>query len=221
MYALINDQQLLLGPIAFNYRMINSVLEEELELDYRVTSQDYQNVPIQITDSVKIIPASNDVPQYDPRLQYLTGPVHEITDTEVIFHYDVVDKSLQQIKDEYKALVAPERWNKENTTIQVTINDQQVSVSTDRENRLSLVSKMLSGDGPYDFKFQDGIWLNITKTDIQNILTEIDKVVQAAFDWEVSKLSEIDACTTGEEVYSVVINTPSQGLNQNAVPTNS
>jgi methyl coenzyme M reductase subunit D len=212
MYALINNQQLLLGPIAFNYRMINSVLEEELELDYRVTSQDYQNVPINITDTVKIIPARNDIPEHDPRLNYLTGPIHEITDTEVIFHYEVSDKPIQQIKDEYKALVAPERWNRENTIIQVTINDQQISVSTDRENRLSLVSKMLSGDGPFDFKFQDGVWLNITKSDIQNILTEIDKVVQAAFDWEVNKLAEIDACTTGEEVYSVVITEPQQGL---------
>jgi len=51
MYALVNGQELLLGPIAFNYRMINSVLEEELEVDYRVTSQDYQKVP-KISNSI-------------------------------------------------------------------------------------------------------------------------------------------------------------------------
>ena len=32
MYALVNGQELLLGPVSFNYRMINSVLEEELEV---------------------------------------------------------------------------------------------------------------------------------------------------------------------------------------------
>ena len=48
MYALINGQELVLGPMAFNYRMINSVLEEELEVSFRVTPQDYQNVPIMV-----------------------------------------------------------------------------------------------------------------------------------------------------------------------------
>jgi hypothetical protein len=35
MYALVNGEELLLGPISFNTRMINSELED-LELDYRV-----------------------------------------------------------------------------------------------------------------------------------------------------------------------------------------
>lgn len=205
MYALINNQQLLLGPIAFNYRMINSVLEEELELDYRVTSQDYQNVPIEITKNVKILPALNDIPEHDPKFQYLTGPVHEITNTQVIFHYQVADKPLEQIKDERKALVAPERWNKENKNITITINNNDITVSTSRDNRLAIVSKLLSSDGPYNFKFDNGFWEEITRNDLQNILNQIDVVVQEAFDWELTKLEEINACETAEEVYQVEI----------------
>jgi hypothetical protein len=208
MYALINGQELLLGPIAFNYRMINSVLEEELEVDFRVTSNDYQSVPITFTEDIKILPARNEVPEYDPTFQSVSQTSHEITDTEVVFNYGVSDKSLEQIKEEYKAAVAPERWNKENTTVTVTINDNEITVSTSRDNRLSIVSKLLSGDGPYNFKFNDGVWVEISKTDLQTILTAIDTVVQAAFDWELAKLAEIDACEDGEAVYAVVIVPP-------------
>jgi hypothetical protein len=208
MYALINGQELLLGPIAFNYRMINSVLEEELEVEFRVTSQDYQNVPITFTEDIKILPARDDIPEHDPRFQSVSQTSHTITDTEVVFVYTVTDKSLEQIKTEYKARVAPERWNKENTTVTVTINDNEITVSTSRDNRLSIVSKLLSGDGPYNFKFNDGVWVEISKTDLQTILTEIDTIVQAAFDWELAKLAEIDACADGEAVYAVVIVPP-------------
>ena len=208
MYALINGQELLLGPIAFNYRMINSVLEEELEVEFRVTSQDYLNVPIVFTEDIKILPARNDIPEYDPRFQSVSQTSHTITDTEVVFTYTVTDKSLEQIKGEYKAAVAPERWNKENTTVTVILNGKEITVSTSRDNRLALVSKLLSGDGPYNFKFNDGVWEEISKTDLQTILTEIDNVVQAAFDWELAKLAEIDACVDGAAVYAVVIVPP-------------
>ena len=208
MYALVNGQELLLGPISFNYRMINSVLEEELEVDFRVTSQDYQSVPLSFTEDIKILPARNEVPEHDPRFQTVSQSSHEITDTEVVFYYGVSDKPLEQIKEEYKAVVAPERWNKENTTVTVTINNNEITISTSRDNRLSIVSKLLSGDGPYNFKFNDGVWEEISKTDLQTILTEIDTVVQAAFDWELAKLAEIDACENGEAVYAVVIVPP-------------
>ena len=208
MYALINGQELLLGPISFNYRMINSVLEEDLEVDFRVTSQDYQSVPITFTEDIKILPARDDIPEHDPRFQTVSQTSHTITDTEVVFVYTVADKPLEQIKEEYKAVVAPERWNKENTTVTVTINNNEITISTSRDNRLSIVSKLLSGDGPYNFKFNDGVWEEISKTDLQTILTEIDTVVQAAFDWELAKLAEIDACENGEAVYAVVIVPP-------------
>jgi hypothetical protein len=208
MYALINGQELLLGPISFNYRMINSVLEEDLEVEFRVTSQDYQSVPLSFTEDIKILPARNDIPEYDPRFQSVSQTSHTISTTEVVFVYTVADKSLEQIKEEYKTAVAPERWNRENTTVTVTINDNEITVSTSRDNRLSLVSKLLSGDGPYNFKFNDGVWEEISKTDLQIILTEIDTVVQAAFDWELAKLAEIDACADGEAVYAVVIVPP-------------
>ena len=89
MYALINGQELLLGPISFNYRMINSVLEEDLEVEFRVTSQDYQSVPLSFTEDIKILQARNEVPEHDSRFQSVSQTSHTITDTEVVFSYGV------------------------------------------------------------------------------------------------------------------------------------
>jgi hypothetical protein len=192
--------------------MINSVLEEELEVNFRVTSQDYQSVPISFTEDIKILPARNDIPEHDPRFQSVSQTSHTITDTEVVFSYTVSNKSLEQIKEEYKAGVAPERWNKENTTVTVTLYGKEITVSTSRENRLALVSKVVSDGGVHNYKFNDGEWVEILKSDLVTILNAIDDVVQAAFDWEYEKLAEIDACVDGEAVYNVVIAPPLEVL---------
>lgn len=218
MYALVNGQELLLGPIGFNVRMINSELEElELPERFRVSSSDYQNVPLSITDEVKILPTRNQQPEFDPRYEYLYGPVHEIKEDEVVFNYWKADRTLEDIKEVYKLQVKPERQRRENTTIKVTVNDTEVTVSTDRENRLALTSKVVSGDGPFNFKFANGVWVEVTKADLQTIIAAIDAKVQEAFDWELAKLAEIDACETKEAVYEVEITPPvSNPVTQNA-----
>ena len=207
MYALVNGQELLLGPIAFNYRMINDELEE-LEVDFRVTSNDHQSVPLSITEDIKILPARYENPEHDSRFEYLSNVTHEITETEVIFRHDKVSKSLEQIKDEYKAAVKPERKNKENTTITLTVKDTEITVSTSRESRVELMTKLLGNEGPYNFKFDNGVWLEITKADLEYVISQIDAKVQEAFDWELAKLQEIDTCETGESVYTVEITPP-------------
>jgi hypothetical protein len=218
MYALVNGQELLLGPIGFNVRMINSELEDlELPERYRVSTADYQNVPLSITNEVKILPARNQQPEFDPKYEYLYGPVHEIKEDEVVFNYWKADRSLEDIKAVYKLQVKPERQRRENTAIKVTVNDTEVEVSTDRENRLALTSKVVSGDGPFNFKFANGVWVEVTKADLQTIIAAIDAKVQEAYDWELAKLQEIDACETKEAVYEVEITPPvSNPVTQNA-----
>jgi hypothetical protein len=207
MYALVNGQELLLGPIAFNYRMINDELEE-LEVDFRVTSNDHQSVPLLITEDIKILPARYENPEHDSKFEYLSNVTHEITETEVIFRHDKVSKSLEQIKDEYKAAVKPERKNRENTIITITVKDTPITVSTSRESRIELMSKLLGNEGPYNFKFDNGVWLEITKADLEFIISQIDAKVQEAYDWELAKLQEIDACVDSEAVYAVEITPP-------------
>lgn len=212
MYALIHDSQLILGPIGYNYRLINAELEE-LEVEGRVTPRDYQNVPLQIDENTYLLSVSQIIPSYDSRFQSIGNFEWEtITENNVPVRvemtYSVGNKSLEQIKAEYKSQVSPIRREKENTIFELKIRDTAILVSTNREERLSYISKFISSSRLHNFKFKNNVWLQITRTELEYIISQIDLKVQEAFDWELSKIQEIDACLTGEEVYNVVLREP-------------
>lgn len=209
MYALIHNSQLILGPIKYNYRLINSELEE-LEVERRVSPRDYENVPISLDNSTHLVLANQIIPNYDSRFQSVGNFEWEIiTENNIPIRvdmtYEIGDKTLEQIKEEYKSQVAPIRREKENTYIEVVLNGNVVTVSTSREERNLIVNKIISLEGTCNYKFANDTWLEVVKTDLENILSQIDTKIQEAFDWEYSKIQEIDTCTTGEEVYQVVL----------------
>jgi hypothetical protein len=225
MYALIHDSQLILGPIGYNYRMINSELEE-LEIEGRVSPRDYENVPIKIDERTYVLPAIQIVPPYDARFQGVGNFEWEIIKENDIpirveMTYLIGDKTLDQIKQEYKSQIAPIRRAKENTYINLEINGIEVSISTSRENRLMFVNKLLASPGIHKFKFKNDLWVEIAEEDLTYVISQIDKIVQAAFDWEYQKLQEIDACVTAEEVYNVILVEPQEIETPNALSTNN
>ena len=207
--ALIHNNSLILGPIGFNVRYINSELEE-LEVEERINPQSYTDLPIHFTDNfTHLLPLEKDVPSHDPKYHNVGNFSWEIIQeddvpTKVLLTYPIIDKTLEEIKELRKQEVAPYRREKENTTVTLTINDTEVEVSTSREERLLLASKLAAAPGPHNFKFQN-TWLQITTEELQTIVGAIDVKVQEAFDWELAKLQEIDACETIDDVYAVVI----------------
>jgi hypothetical protein len=212
MYALIHDSQLILGPIGYNYRLINAELEE-LEVEERVAPRDGENVPIQINENTALVRAVQIIPAHDTRFGSVGNFEWEIIrendiPVRVEMTYPINGKSLETIKYEYKQQVSPIRRGKEDTVIEVNLNGNTVLVSTSRDERLSYVSKLVSSPGPHNFKFGNDVWLQITTVELEYIISQIDLKVQEAFDWEYTKIQEIDACVTGEEVYDVILREP-------------
>ena len=212
MYALIHNSQLILGPIQWNYRLINGELED-LEVDARVSPRDYENVPFTFDENTYLIPAVQNIPEYDGRFQSVGNFDWEIIQendvpVRVEMTYPISNKTLDQIKQEYKSQLPDIRRQKETQIIDVTLGETTVQVSTSREERLSFVSKLVSSPGPHNFKFENDVWLQITTTELEYVISQIDAKVQEAFDWEYSKVQEIDACETGEDVYNVIIIEP-------------
>jgi hypothetical protein len=212
MYALIHDSQLILGPIGYNYRLINAELEE-LEVEERVAPRDGENVPIQINENTALVRTVQIIPPHDTRFESVGNFEWEIIrendiPVRVEMTYPINGKSLETIKYEYKQQVSPIRREKEDTVIEVSLNGNTVLVSTSREDRLSYVSKLIASPGPHNFKFGNDVWLQITTVELEYIISQIDLKVQEAFDWEYTKIQEIDACVTGEEVYDVILREP-------------
>ena len=196
MYALVNGSFILLGPIGFNYRLINSTIKDDLNLDYKVGPLDYMNVPINFNDQLKILPVINSIPTYDRKTEYPNMIRWEVGEDRLTYFYEILPIPLEKLKQKYKEKITSDRWHKENGgNITVTINDIEITVSTKRENRSQLASKIsaMSADVRRRFKFQN-TWIELNSTEMQTIIDEIDDYVQEQFDWEYTKHNEIDAC---------------------------
>jgi len=207
--ALIHNNSLILGPMGFNVRYINSELED-LEIEDRISPQSYKDLPIHFSDNqTHLVLIEKDVPSHDAKYHNVGNLTWEIikendVPVKVLLTYPIIDKTLEEVKNIRNQEVSPYRREKENTTITLTLNNTEVQISTSREERLLLASKIAASPGPHNFKFKN-TWLEITTEQLQTIVSEIDVKVQEAFDWELSKIQEIDACETIESVYDVVI----------------
>jgi hypothetical protein len=195
--------------MGYNVRMINSELEE-LEVVERISNQSFTQLPIHFSDGLThLLPTERVIPENDPKYHNVGNFSWEIIEengvpTKVLLTYPITDKILEEVKTLRKQEVSPYRREKENTILTLTINGTEVEVSTSREERLLLASKLAASPGPHNFKFHN-TWLEITTAELQYILNQIDIKVQEAFDWELAKLQEIDACNTIDDVYAVVI----------------
>ena len=207
MYALIHNSQLILGPIQWNYRLINGELED-LEVDAKVSPRDYENVPFTFDENTYLIPAVQIIEEHDGRFQFLGNfsweiieevvvpepepepevtpepepevevtpepePEVEVTPEPIVkipvrveFTYPILDKTLDQIKQEYKSQLPDIRRQKETQIIDITLGETTVQVSTAREERVSFVSKLVSSPGPHNFKFANDVWMEITTTEL-------------------------------------------------------
>ena len=207
--------------MGFNVRYINSELED-LEVEERISPQSYTDLPIHFSDNeTHLVLIEKVVPENDTKYHNIGNFTWEITKendvpVKVLLTYPLIDKTLEEVKELRKQEVSPYRREKENTTISVNLNGTSVEVSTSREERLLLASKLSAAPGPHNFKFSN-TWLEITIEQLQTIVSEIDVKVQEAFDWELSKLQEIDACETIDSVYDVVVREQPQrlGLEEN------
>ena len=207
--------------MGFNVRYINSELED-LEVEERISPQSYTDLPIHFSDNeTHLVLIEKVVPENDTKYHNIGNFTWEITKendvpVKVLLTYPIIDKTLEEVKELRKQEVSPYRREKESTTISVNLNGTSVEVSTSREERLLLASKLAASPGPHNFKFSN-TWLEITIEQLQTIVSEIDVKVQEAFDWELSKLQEIDACETIDSVYDVVIREQPQrlGLEEN------
>ena len=72
--------------------LINSVLEDELEVDYKVTPRDYLNVPILVNDKIKILNVVEDIPEYEPKCEEIYLYKYDIVNDNVVFYYEKKQK---------------------------------------------------------------------------------------------------------------------------------
>jgi hypothetical protein len=203
-YVLVqNKQTILLGPIFWRHRFIQSELDD-LEIEY-VVSPVEPNEYVKINDELEIYPVTGlEVPEHHSDYQQLAGPFWTFTD---VAHgiYNVVDRPFDAIKNTLKAQVSAERYRKEIAGIKLTIQDTEVSVATDRDSRNIYTQKLVTmGDDVVQWKFSEA-WLSLNKQELTQMLVDVNSHVQQQFDWESNIINQIDLAETVEQLKEIVI----------------
>ena len=205
MYAIVHNNFVILTQPNWNTRMFTNILAEECNVERRILLADEQNVPIILNENTKILKVGVTTPEYNPKIEWLDGPIFDIQENIVNATYAVKPLDLTIAKGNLIDKLPALRYEKEKKSIDIKIQDLNINISTDRETRAIFTNKLLAiGENTINFKFKEG-WLNLTKTDLEYIIQQIDFAVQEAFDWELSKTNEINSCKTLEEINNIVL----------------
>ena len=208
-YLLVeNKQTVLLGPIFWRHRFIQSEIDD-LDIDYTVPPVE-PNSYVKISDELEVYPISDLLtPQYDPTFEQMAGPFWNFDNQVATGYYTVVPKELEAIKNDLRSLAASERYRKEVAGVQVTVQNTTVTVDTSREGRNIFVQKytLMADTDTVQWKFPE-TWLTLTRSELGTVVSASATHFQRQFDWESSIVAQIASAVDADELKSIVIVEP-------------
>jgi len=186
-----------LGPIDWKPRRFQSIISDDLEIDFQVPISNNTNEVIIVNEIVRIVPVIDigiTATIFNTKIQQLIGPYYNFYDTYAEMYFNVQNKPISTVKAELKLIIATNRYKYENIGVNITIQNQSVIALTNREDRsLYLQAYQLSKDN-INWKFGNN-FLTLSNADLGNIVNSVANHVQSVFDWEHQKQQEIDNCS--------------------------
>jgi hypothetical protein len=207
MYVLISDSMVINGPKAWSPKSFQNTLRNELNIEVSLPQSKTDNLPIFITETVKILPASLDYSvEHNPKIHYLHGPFWDFTNDFAVGSFTPQDYSVEFVKGSLKSKIASTRYDREVAGFTTTIQNTQIKVDTSRDGRNIFIQKYLimSENETVDSKFPEG-WFTLTKSELGTIVTGITNHIEFHFNWEASTSLQIDAATSLAELDSIPI----------------
>jgi hypothetical protein len=205
MYVVVYKNKVLVGPMPWNRGFFQGSLKKQ-GIDQTLPRVSPSDLPYIVNDDAKIMAVEETRPKINPMVEYHYGPIWEITDTKAIANFQVIDTPIEFAKNNFKNLLSTERYKKEVSNIKINIQGIEVTVNTSRNGRNLFTEKYLTmaDSDTVNWKFKEG-WLNLTKNDLQIIVSSITTHIQSAFDWEKTINDQIDLATTKEELVTIEI----------------
>ncbi|CAB4124387.1 hypothetical protein UFOVP49_225 [uncultured Caudovirales phage] len=205
-YVLIQNDIVINGPRGWNYRSFESSLLDDLEITYKLPTSKTDDVAIDIAAGIRILPVSMVETPYNPKVEFLHGPFWDFSNNVAVGSWEIHPNDIGGVKANLIQQAAAVRYNKEIAGVKVTIQNQEVTVDTSRDGRNIFVLKyMIMQDADtVNWKFPEG-WLTLTKAELGAAVIGGAGYIQTQFLWEETKVSEIIACTTLQELDAVVI----------------
>lgn len=211
-YLLVqNKTTVLLGPIAWRQRFIQSEIDELVdqgELSTTFIVPPVEQGYIDIGEGFEIFPVSLEEPALDLTYQHPAGPFWTYENNVAIGTYTSYNLDINIVKANLKSIAAAERYRKECLGTTATVQDTVVSLTTDRDTRGQYAELLNTvGDGTINYKTSNNFLL-LSFSDIQIIVTAVHDYIQLQFDWEKIIYDSIDTATTIDELKEIEIIPP-------------
>jgi hypothetical protein len=206
MYAVIYDNRVLVGPMNWNRGMFQGALERK-GIQYPLPRTAPNNLPLTIDEHAKIMQVEEIKPELNALVEYYYGPLWDITETKAIANYEVHDTPIESARYNLKRLAAQERYKKEILGTTVTIQDNLVTIDTNRGAKDVFVQKYLlisDSDTAVNWKFPE-TWLTLTKNDLGLCVAAVNQYIQQCFDWELNISVQIDQAQNKQELLAITI----------------
>lgn len=192
------------GPMQWRPRLFQSILQDDLEIDFIVPLSNDNGQAIIVNEIARIIPVVDIgiVGEYNPKIHQLVGPKYNFSELSAEMYHIVEDKPIDVVKDALKSIIAANRYRYEVKGITVTIQNKELFVLTTREDRGLYLQAYQLGKNDVNWKF-GGEFLLLSNAELGIIVESIAVHIQSVFDWEHTKIIAIDNCTTVQELDSL------------------
>ena len=208
MWALVQNNQIKVGPRDWNRWVWRGWIQEEMSIDFAVPplpDRDlYEIDPVTVITKVTI----SEPPSYNPRTQTPAGPWLTVEPTQVTGEWTIQDLDLSTAQTNLKAALAANRYDRETSGTTADIQGQTVPLDTDRVTRQIWANMLVAGLSNVSYKFSSNTWLTLSQADIQTITGILIAKVQADFDWEKSIIDLIDAAQDTATLNTIDVGDP-------------
>jgi len=205
MFALIHKNEVISGPRDWDRAFFTFILNSKnVHLNVPIPRVSPDNLPYHIDDNTKIVLAEIVQANINLMVEYHQGPTWEILEDKALAHYVAIDTPVEFARNNFKALVAAKRYEKEIKGTKTAIQNIEVSLDTSRDGRNIFIQKysLMQENTTVNWKFPEG-WLTITKTELGQCVDASVTYIQSCFDWEKSYDDLINAATTKTELLQI------------------
>jgi hypothetical protein len=162
------------------------------------------SLPLQLDDDFRILSVNvGGIPNYNSKIQYVTGPHYQVIEDIVVGAYRVEDKNIDLVKNELKEKAAANRSEKEEGGFTLP---NGMKMKTDQVSQAKISGAynflQLKNNAEIDWKAGNG-WVKLKKAEIEASAQAVAEYVQACFSRERQISEAIDACTTLEQLDAV------------------
>lgn len=164
--------------------------------------------PLKINDDVLMYKVQyEDQPQLDDFYQYHEGLKWVVRDGKAVGTYEVISRSVEEVKNLLHQQLSSNSFNTQISGVDLTVKGKNVKVNTDLAARTTLFQRvfMMGADASEEFKLNNGDWFTLTKEEATQVLVGINDYIKFVFLGESVISSQINSCSTIEELKHVVV----------------